>query len=218
MTANPRGETENTSPPVSSANSPPSLALLLRVWLLVSIQSFGGGPVTLALIQRAVVEQHGWLTEAEFTRAWALVQLAPGINLLALTILIGRKARGAAGIAVSLCGLLFPSAFLAILITAFFARIQHSPLALAALHGLIPATVGLGLLTGLKIVRPLLAESRREGKSSVLVSGVLVVGSGLAVAWGHWPVFLVLLVAALIGAAMQKQGHRPPTEEESPSP
>jgi len=37
------------------------------------------------------VEERGWVEEEEFARFWALCQIAPGINLIALTILIGEK-------------------------------------------------------------------------------------------------------------------------------
>ena len=80
----------------------PSLWLLLRVWFMLGLQSFGGGMATLYLIQRTTVERYHWLTAAEFSRDWALCQAAPGINLLGMTILIGRKVAGLAGALVAL--------------------------------------------------------------------------------------------------------------------
>ena len=172
----------------------------LRVWLLVGFQSFGGGATTLTLIRRNVVEQQGWLCEAEFTRDWALVQIVPGINLLGLTILIGRRVAGPKGVALALLGLLLPSVTLTILLTALYKRIQHLEVAQAALRGVIPATVGLGLLTTLQMARPPMNASFREGKVSFLLSGILLLGSGMAVAWWHWPVILVLCVAGTVSA------------------
>ena len=43
-------------------------------------------------------------------RDYALSQIAPGINLLKLTILTGKRLRGRSGLIVSLLGLLVPSA------------------------------------------------------------------------------------------------------------
>lgn len=171
----------------------------LRVWLVIGLQSFGGGATTLTLIQRAVVEQN-WLSETEFTRDWALVQIVPGINLLGLTILIGQKVARAKGVALALVGLLFPSVTLTILLTALYARIQHLQVVQAALLGVIPATVGLGLLTTLQMARPLVVASIREGKGSFLLSGILLLGSGIAVTRWHWPVILVLCVAGAVSA------------------
>ncbi|MEO7719226.1 MAG: chromate transporter [Capsulimonas sp.] len=179
----------------------PTLAKILRVWSLLGAQSFGGGSATLTLIRRAVVEEQGWVSAEEFARFWALVQLAPGINLLALTILIGRKTGGALGIAVSLFGLLFPSVTITILLTAGFARVAHASLTQEALSGIVPAVVGLGLVTVWQIAKPPLVQSRAEGKDSVFLALLLIVGS-MAAAWRqHVPVVLILMSAAVLGAA-----------------
>ncbi|HEX6632163.1 MAG TPA: chromate transporter, partial [Gemmatimonadaceae bacterium] len=70
------------------------------------IQSFGGGSATLYLIRRAAVTRNRWLTDEEFARYWGICQIAPGINILGLVILIGWRVAGAAGIALALGGLL----------------------------------------------------------------------------------------------------------------
>lgn len=178
----------------SPAPRPSSLSTL-RVWFTLGVQSFGGGTATLALIRRAVVEQYGWISEAEFTRIWALVQVAPGINLLALTILIGRRTGGARGIGIAMLGLLLPSVTITTLLAAGYAHIEKLPAVQAALKGIIPATVGIGLLTGLNMARPPLIAAKREGAGSLTLSLLLMAGSGLAVAAGHWQVILVLLLA-----------------------
>ncbi len=173
---------------------------LLRVWLTLSVQSFGGGTATLTLIRRAAVGEQ-WVSDAEFGRFWGLVQLAPGINLLALTILLGRQVAGARGIAVSLLGLLLPSAALTVLLTAGYVHVQHSPWIQAALRGIIPAIVGIGLVTAGQIALPLLHSSHRAGTAAFALS-LLVLTGAAGVAWlGHLPVLLILLSGGLICAA-----------------
>lgn len=194
----------DTEAPISTTLSlspvQPSSWMILRVWMAAGGQSFGGGVATLALIRRAVVEEHRWLTANEFTRDWALCQMAPGINLFALAILIGRRLAGVKGIFLALLGLLLPSVTMALLITAFFAHIHRMEAVQAALRGIIPATVGLGLLTAAQMARPLLAISRREGSTSLLWSIFLLIGSGLAVIFVNLSVILVLCVSGLMGA------------------
>ncbi len=181
----------------------PSSLKLFQVWLSLGLQSFGGGAATLALVRRAAVDTHGWVSEAEFARFWSLVQLAPGINLLALTVLIGRRTAGARGIALALAGLLLPSAGVTVLLTASYQRVQDTPLVRDALHGILPATVGLGLVTAWQIARPPLLESRRQGRGSFAVSLALLLASMAAAQWGHWPVLAVLLGAGTVGAAWE---------------
>jgi len=174
---------------------PVPLARILRVWFGLGLQSFGGGVATLALIRRAAVEQEGWVSDLEFTRFWALCQVAPGINLFALTILIGRKTGGAAGIAAAVGGLVLPSVTITILMTAVYARIRNASAMQSALRGVLPATIGLGMVAAFQMVRPLAVAARAEGFVSLIVSLVVLFGSGAAVAVWHLPV-----VAALIGA------------------
>ena len=176
---------------------------LFRVWLSLGLQSFGGGAATLALIRRAAVDTHGWVSEAEFTRFWSLVQIAPGINLLALTILIGRRTGGAKGIALATAGLLLPSAAVTVALTASYQRVQDTPLVRDALHGIIPATVGLGLLTAWQIARPALLQSRREGRGNLAVSLALLLASAAVMQWAHPPVLVILLSAGTMGAAWE---------------
>ena len=190
------------------AEPAPSLTLLLRVWLLVGFQSFGGGATTLYLIQRAVVDEQNWLDEAEFSRINALCHVTPGINLIALTVLIGRRVRGWPGVCVSLAGLLLPAALITVLLTAGYARVRDVPAVRAALHGIVPATVGLGLLTAERLARPLLQASRSEGKASLLLSLSLLAGSTFAVALWHVPVFLLLFAAGASGALFHARRQR----------
>lgn len=150
-----------------------------------------------------MVDRRGWMTADEFTREWALCQVAPGINLLAITILIGRRLAGGPGIVVALVGLLLPSVTITILMTAFYARVRHAPGVQAALQGIIPATVGLGLVTSWDMALPLVQASGQEGKGMLVLSLLLLAGAGLAVARWHLPVVLVLCAAGAVGALAQ---------------
>ena len=173
-----------------------SSTYLLRVWLTLSVQSFGGGVATLALIRRAAVAEQGWLSDAEFGQFWGLVQLAPGINLLALTVLIGRRVAGVRGIAVSLLGLLLPSVALTIGLTAGYAEVQHAAWVQSALRGIVPATVGVGLVTAWQIARPLLSRP---------AAFVVLLGSGLFAWIGRVPVLAILLAGGLLCAAANQR-------------
>ena len=202
----------------------PSPRLLLRVWLLLGLQSFGGGVATLALIRQAVVERYRWIPEAEFTREWTLVQAAPGINLIAITILIGRRLAGWRGIVACMTGLLLPSVTVTILLTASYAHIQNLPLMRAALRGIVPATVGLGALTAYQMARTPLMAARREGSFAFLAyAGILAASMVAALRWRSSVIF-ILLVAGMAGALLHHLGKRARpatsenTEEEEPSP
>lgn len=192
----------------------PSPAAVFRAWLLVGLRSFGGGPATLFLIRRSFVEETGWVTADQFTRDWALCQLAPGINLVALAILIGRRLHGWRGIVLALVGLLAPSSLFTILLTAGYARIQHAPAVVGALRGVVPATVGIGLATAFGLLKPPMAACRREGRGSLALGVLLLAGSAAAVLRYRTAVFPILLCAGAIGAAFQASRREAPIAEE----
>lgn len=181
---------------MSSAVSPLQIFL---VFFASGAQSFGGGTATLYLIRRAVVETHGWLDEAEFTRYFTLCHITPGINLLGLAVLIGRKTAGAAGICAALAGMLLPSAVIAILMTAGYVQVKDHPLMRAALRGIIPATVGFSLIMAYRMAASAFQESREEGRGQIAVSAI-VLALGGAMALFRLPVLLVLMAAGIAGA------------------
>jgi len=172
----------------------PSLWELFSTWLVIGIQSFGGGSSTLILIHEAC-KKHGWLDDDEFVRWWALVQIAPGINLIKFTLLIGRKLRGVPGMAAAAAGLLVPSALVTVLMTAGFTAVQGQPLVQAAMRGVLPAAIGLSLAMGVQMGQPLAVRAYREGPPRLAVSILIVVAAaGLMASSAISP------VVALLGA------------------
>src|SRR5579859_7875863 len=188
----------------SGANSmediKPNTWLLFRIWAGVGLQSFGGGASTTFLIQRAFIEKYKWLTIEEFLYFWNLCVLTPGINLVALTVLIGRKLGGVWGIVVSLAGLLLPSATITCLLAASFTQIENVAAVQAVLRGVIPATGAIMLLVGCNFVIPLMRRGYKEGIFYLLGSGVLVIACALAVILLKFSVIVVILGAAVLGA------------------
>jgi len=175
--------------------SKPSLWTIFSTWLIMGIQSFGGGSSTFYLIHQACID-HGWITEEEFVRTWALAQISPGINLLKLTILVGRRLRGWPGLAAGAAGLLIPSALITVLMTAGFSLIRSQPLVQAAMKGILPATIGLSLAMAYQMGQPLLARAQKEGRSRLAANLAILAASGYLMAAGVSPVLVLLLAGA----------------------
>ena len=173
---------------------------LFRIWASIGLQSFGGGASTTLLIQRAFIEKHRWLSMEEFTHLWNLCILTPGINLIALTVLIGRKLGGPWGIVISLAGLLVPSAVITCLLTVGFKTVENVPAVQAILRGVVPATGGIMLLVGLNFALPLIRRGYKEGVLFLLASSVLMIACALAVILLKLSVIVVVLGTAFLGA------------------
>jgi len=195
-------DTEDQQPSIATRVS---LWRLLWIWTVVGAQSFGGGSATLYLIRRVAVERYGWITDDEFTRYWGMCQIAPGINILGLVILIGWRVAGTAGALLALAGLLVPSAAITTALTAAYASIRQAPLVRAAIAGIIPATVGLGLLLGYTMVKPLLDTARREGHVSTIVAVALLLGSAVVTLLARTSAVAILWGAGALSALAQWQ-------------
>ena len=166
-------------------------------FLLLSLQSFGGGASTFMLIHQTCITR-GWMDEQEFVRTWALAQVTPGINLLKLTVLIGSRLRGWAGVAVCVGGLMIPTALMTAAMTAGFALIRGQVAVQAVMKGVMPATIGLSLAMALQMGQPLFKRAAREGPGRMAVSiGVLATAAFLMAMGTLSPVLVLLLAGGL---------------------
>lgn len=180
-------------------NYKPSLWQLFRIWADIGLQSFGGGASTTFLIQREFVHKRSWLTQEEFAHLWNLCVLTPGINLIALTILIGRKLGGGAGIISSLVGMLLPSAALTCLLAAGFKEIEQVSAMQAIIKGVIPVTAGIMFISGLRFAQPQCKIALQSGLLDLSISMLFILACFIAIALLNCPVTLVLPCAGLLG-------------------
>jgi chromate transporter len=176
---------------------PPQTIFL--AWLRSGGITFGGGPVALESLRRELVERRKWRTEEEFARDWALCQAAPGINLLGFSALIGRHLGGTPGIFAAMLGMVLPSALITGLLAAAFASLRHHPSVEAAMRGVVPATVGLGLASIYRMLRPLVRQGwKRKGLLRATAVALPVIGL-IGLLYGLPPMGL-LIGGASIGA------------------
>lgn len=184
---------------MSASRPAPGAWRLLGIWAGIGLQSFGGGTSTLLLIQRTFIERRGWLTMEEFTQLWSLCLLAPGMNLVAVTALIGKRLGGTRGIAVSVAGLLLPSATITCLLAALFVRAEHSAVVQAALRGVVPATAGIMILVAVNFARPLIRARVTIGRWYPWASAVLVPLFALALIAWNVSTIAIVVSATLLG-------------------
>src|SRR2546428_1099716 len=166
------------------------LARLTRSWVTVGTQSVGSGTSTLLLIRRLAVDRERWMSAREFGEAWALSQLSPGIHLVALAGLIGRRIAGWRGVVAAVAGMMIPAALITVALTAAYGVIAGSPLARAALAGVAPVTGGMTIATAGLLIR----ASRRHGRTHFATD----VGVSIAAVIGA--LFLGMPTLAVIGA------------------
>lgn len=172
----------------------PGTGELFITWLLLGIQSFGGGSSTFLLIHQTCMKRK-WLSEEDFVRAWALAQIAPGINLVKLTMMLGYQLHGWPGLAAAAAGLLLPSAAVTVLLTAGFATIRSLPLIQAIMKGILPATVGLSLAMGVQMAQPLFTRAHLDGRARLIAHILIVLGAALLLGLTSVSPIAVLMLA-----------------------
>jgi chromate transporter len=183
---------------------------LATIFIAVGTQSVGGGPSTLLLMRRFLVDRTRLISEREFNEAWALCQLSPGIHLVALAGLIGQRIAGWRGVVVAVSGMLVPAGIITAGLTATYGVIAEHPLAHAALAGMAPATGG--MTVGLAIV---LARGARRNGLRAVIDVAVVIFAFIVLLFTTISSVAVIVVAATFGALFL--GRERPTSAESAS-
>ena len=158
-------------------------------FMLLSTLAIGGAIATAPDMHRYLVNEHGWLTDAQFTSSIALAQAAPGPNVLFIPVL-GYGMGGLLGAAVMLLGSLIPSTTLALTATRWGTQRRDTRGVRAFVAGMAPVTLGLLLSTGWVLTEP----SRGH------LGAMLLVGVTVLVMWRTKlsPIWMVAL-GALVG-------------------
>ena len=126
-----------------------SLGKIFAVFATIGATSFGGGIV--AYLRRALVEKEKWLDEDSFMAALEISQTLPGLNSTNMSVIVGRKLRGAAGAVVAVIGMVLPGAIAVTALGFAYVALRHDPKVAVILAGVAAAAVGLLLQVTLKI-------------------------------------------------------------------
>lgn len=136
---------------------------LLAQYLMLSLLSVSGAITTVPDMHRYLVDQHRWLTEAQFTSSVAIAQAAPGPNVLFVGLMgwnVGLNAGGGIGagpqawllgllgLALTMLGILVPSTTLTYFATRWGHRNRERREVRAFKQGMAPVVVGLLIATG----------------------------------------------------------------------
>jgi chromate transporter len=110
--------------------------------------AFGGtGPISRAII----VDDRGWLDDAEFASLLGLCQALPGANTCNLAVMLGDRFCGATGAAAALVGLLAAPLAFVVAVASLFTTFSTLPDVRAALYGATAAAAGLAIGTAVKM-------------------------------------------------------------------
>lgn len=123
-------------------------------YLMLSLMSVGGAISTTSEMHRYLVEQNHWLSQAQFNESIALAQAAPGPNVLFVALMgwhvgmnAGSTSAALLGVAVTMIGILTPSAALTYMAAQWGHRNRELRAVRAFKQGMAPMVIALLLST-----------------------------------------------------------------------
>ena len=105
----------------------------MKLWELfisfakVGVMTFGGGYAMIPILEREIVDKHGWATSEELMDYYAVGQCTPGVIAVNTATFIGQKQRGALGGIVATAGIIFPSLVIITLIAGVLSNFADIP-------------------------------------------------------------------------------------------
>lgn len=118
------------------------------IFLSLSMFSIGGANALIPELHRQLVESRQWLTGAELAHLVALAQIAPGPNLL-LVSLIGWKIAGLAGLLVTTAAIVAPTSAVMLGVGRAMKRVGDARWLPPVKAALAPVVVGLMVASGM---------------------------------------------------------------------
>lgn len=181
---------------------------LFYTFVKIGLFSFGGGYGMLSVIQNEVVENHSWLTAAEFTDVVAVSQMTPGpigINsatysgYTAVFNATGSEELAVLGSLVASFAVMLPSIVLMLIVSRFFMKYCKHPNVEAVFKVLRPAVVGLIASAALLLMTEDNFGSPTGNPLQFWVSVALFIAAFVAMKFYKVSPILILVLAGIFG-------------------
>lgn len=185
-------EPDLTSETTTTPGASPGLLELFIAFAKMSLMGFGG---VLVWARRALVEQHKWMTAAEFNETFALCHFLPGPNIVNLSVVFGARFRGVPGSIAAFLGLVLPPVLVVLVLAMLYAQYGEIDALRRTLAGVVCATAGLFFATVIKMMQPIVQQRS-------LVALVTIAAVFAAIGLMRWPLQPVLLIAIPLSLMM----------------
>lgn len=152
-------------------------AMLKNLWdifvafFLSSTLSYGGGPASIPLIRKQVVETYKWFTNEQFADALAIGNALPGPIAPKMAAYVGHNVGGIAGAVVGVAATVVPTALAVILVANLLLTFKDSPRIQGMLKVAKPMVVVLLLYTAYTMM----TKASYPNMASFIVSAVALV-------------------------------------------
>ncbi len=168
------------------------LLTLFVTFFKIGLFTIGGGYAMIPLIEREVVDRHGWINREDFLDLLAIAQSAPGVFAVNISIFIGYRLRGVTGSILCALGTVLPSILIILAIAMFLGRFRENRVVANVLKGIRPAVIAL-------ILTPTIRLASKAGLNRW--NWWVPVAAALLIWWlGVSPVWII--AASIVGAVI----------------
>ena len=112
------------------------LLKLFTAFARVGVLTFGGGYAMIPMLEREIVDRHGWATSEELMDYYAVGQCTPGVIAVNTATFIGYKIAGKLGGVVATLGVIFPSFVIITVIAGIIQNFADIPAVKSAFAGI----------------------------------------------------------------------------------
>ena len=159
----------------------------------IGLFTFGGGYAMLPMLQKEVVQKHGWSTEEELLDYYAISQCTPGVIAVNVATFVGTKLKGALGGAVATFAVVAPSMIIIGMISAVIQNFSSYEIVQHALAGIRVAVSAL--------VVSAVWNLYKRGVKGAAANGIFAASLLLIVLFDLSPV-LIVAAALVLGIVM----------------
>jgi chromate transporter len=118
------------------------LLSLLGHFTLLSFLAIGGANATIPEMHRLAVDAQGWMSDRQFGDIFAISQIAPGPNVLIVT-LIGFQTAGIIGAIIATLAMCGPAAIMTCYVSRYWDRARDAPWRSIVMKAVVPISIGL---------------------------------------------------------------------------
>lgn len=163
----------------------------------IGLFTFGGGYAMLPLLQREVVDKHGWVTEDDVLDIYAIAQCTPGVIAVNTATFVGTKVGGALGGAAATAAVVTPSLIIIMIISTLLKSFASIEVVQHALAGIRAAVAALVLSSVVKLYK--------KGVKGALGNGIFAASLLLVFLFDLSPVWVVAAVLLLSVVLSRKE-------------
>lgn len=169
---------------------------------MIGIVSFGGGYGALPQIQDKIVNQLGWMTQAEFSDVMVISEMTPGPISINAATFVGTSQAGIPGAICATLGFVFPSMVIMTVLALLLKRFGNLKSVKDILSVMRPCVIGLIASAGIKMFIEAIGEGSKFVKSADVFAAAMFVAALFVIRkWKPSPI-VVMVVCGVLGGVI----------------